>query len=101
MAAQVLSVNNVYPCECLAISIDLNWCFFLFFFSFSFCLGVIEYPHEIEWVKFNVKGNGYYIVHYAADNDWIALIELLKTNPNIFDAKDRANLIHNIFILAG
>uniref|UniRef100_A0A0F7Z9B0 Leucyl-cystinyl aminopeptidase-like n=1 Tax=Crotalus adamanteus TaxID=8729 RepID=A0A0F7Z9B0_CROAD len=63
--------------------------------------GVIEYPHEIKWVKFNVKGNGYYIVHYAADNDWIALIELLKTNPNIFDAKDRANLIHNIFILAG
>ncbi|XP_063151469.1 leucyl-cystinyl aminopeptidase [Candoia aspera] len=61
--------------------------------------GVIDYPHEIEWMKFNVKANGYYIVHYA-DNDWIALIELLKTNPSIFDPKDRANLIHNIFILA-
>ncbi|KAG8130885.1 putative Leucyl-cystinyl aminopeptidase-like protein [Naja naja] len=62
--------------------------------------GVIEYPHEIEWVKFNVNGNGYYIVQYE-DNDWIALIQLLKTNPSIFDPKDRANLIHNIFILAG
>ncbi|XP_070794866.1 leucyl-cystinyl aminopeptidase isoform X1 [Pituophis catenifer annectens] len=62
--------------------------------------GVIEYPHEIEWVKFNVNGNGYYIVHYD-DSDWIALIQLLKTNPSIFDPKDRANLIHNIFILAG
>ncbi|KAM6471288.1 leucyl-cystinyl aminopeptidase [Liasis olivaceus] len=62
--------------------------------------GVIDYPHEIKWVKFNVKADGYYIVHYA-DNDWIALIELLKTNPSIFDPKDRANLIHNIFILAG
>ncbi|XP_026574946.1 leucyl-cystinyl aminopeptidase isoform X2 [Pseudonaja textilis] len=62
--------------------------------------GVIEYPHEIEWVKFNVNGNGYYIVHYD-DNNWIALIQLLKTNPSIFDPKDRANLIHNTFILAG
>ncbi|XP_062985642.1 leucyl-cystinyl aminopeptidase [Elgaria multicarinata webbii] len=62
--------------------------------------GVIELPGETEWVKFNVDSNGYYIVQYA-EGDWTALIELLKKKPTALSSRDRASLIHNIFILAG
>ncbi|XP_044301671.1 leucyl-cystinyl aminopeptidase isoform X2 [Varanus komodoensis] len=61
---------------------------------------VIDLPDAVEWVKFNNDSNGYYIVQYA-DNDWTALIELLKKNPATLSSRDRANLIHNIFNLAG
>ncbi|XP_009274129.1 PREDICTED: leucyl-cystinyl aminopeptidase isoform X3 [Aptenodytes forsteri] len=60
---------------------------------------VIELPEEVEWVKFNVDMNGYYIVHYA--EDWKTLIDLLKKNHTALSPKDRANLINNIFNLAG
>ncbi|XP_035165369.1 leucyl-cystinyl aminopeptidase isoform X2 [Oxyura jamaicensis] len=59
---------------------------------------VIELPEEVEWIKFNVDMNGYYIVHYA--EDWNTLIDLLKKNHTALSAKDRANLINNIFNLA-
>ncbi|KAM9167752.1 leucyl-cystinyl aminopeptidase isoform 1-T1 [Mergus octosetaceus] len=59
---------------------------------------VIELPEEVEWIKFNVDMNGYYIVHYA--EDWKTLIDLLKKNHTALSAKDRANLINNIFNLA-
>ncbi|XP_061874076.1 leucyl-cystinyl aminopeptidase isoform X3 [Colius striatus] len=60
---------------------------------------VIELPEEVEWIKFNVDMNGYYIVHYA--EDWKTLIYLLKKNHTMLSPKDRANLINNIFSLAG
>uniref|UniRef100_A0A803W3E3 Aminopeptidase n=1 Tax=Ficedula albicollis TaxID=59894 RepID=A0A803W3E3_FICAL len=59
---------------------------------------VIELPEEVEWIKFNVDMNGYYIVHYA--EDWKTLIDLLKKNRTALSPKDRANLINNIFNLA-
>uniref|UniRef100_A0A8C8AYX8 Aminopeptidase n=1 Tax=Otus sunia TaxID=257818 RepID=A0A8C8AYX8_9STRI len=59
---------------------------------------VIELPEEVEWIKFNVDMNGYYIVHYA--EDWKTLIDLLKKNHTALSPKDRANLINNIFNLA-
>ncbi|NWX99865.1 LCAP aminopeptidase, partial [Nothoprocta ornata] len=60
---------------------------------------VIELPEEVEWIKFNVEMSGYYIVHYS--EDWKMLIDLLKKNHTALSAKDRANLINNIFSLAG
>uniref|UniRef100_A0A8C0FJF9 Aminopeptidase n=1 Tax=Bubo bubo TaxID=30461 RepID=A0A8C0FJF9_BUBBB len=60
---------------------------------------VIELPEEVEWIKFNVDMNGYYIVHYT--EDWKTLIDLLKKNHTALSPKDRANLINNIFNLAG
>ncbi|XP_030325574.1 leucyl-cystinyl aminopeptidase isoform X3 [Strigops habroptila] len=60
---------------------------------------VIELPEEVEWIKFNVDMNGYYIVHYG--EDWKTLIDLLKKNHTALSPKDRANLINNIFNLAG
>ncbi|PKK25207.1 leucyl/cystinyl aminopeptidase [Columba livia] len=60
---------------------------------------VIELPEEVEWIKFNVDMSGYYIVHYATD--WKMLIDLLKKNHTALSPKDRANLINNIFSLAG
>ncbi|XP_010143303.1 PREDICTED: leucyl-cystinyl aminopeptidase-like, partial [Buceros rhinoceros silvestris] len=59
---------------------------------------VIELPGEVEWIKFNVDMNGYYIVHYA--EDWKTLIDLLKKDHTALSSKDRANLINNIFNLA-
>jgi len=53
----------------------------------------------VEWIKFNVDMNGYYIVHYA--EDWKTLIDLLRKNHTALSPKDRANLINNIFKLAG
>ncbi|XP_061220044.1 leucyl-cystinyl aminopeptidase isoform X3 [Neopsephotus bourkii] len=60
---------------------------------------IIELPEEVEWIKFNVDMNGYYIVHYG--EDWKTLIDLLKKNHTALSPKDRANLINNIFNLAG
>ncbi|KAK2494783.1 hypothetical protein MC885_003755 [Smutsia gigantea] len=62
--------------------------------------GVINLTEEVQWIKVNTNMNGYYIVHYA-DEDWEALIKQLKINPYVLSDKDRANLINNIFELAG
>ncbi|XP_048186963.1 leucyl-cystinyl aminopeptidase [Perognathus longimembris pacificus] len=62
--------------------------------------GVINLTEQVRWVKVNTNMTGYYIVHYA-DEDWAALIEQLKVNPYVLSDKDRANLINNIFELAG
>ncbi|XP_074993395.1 endoplasmic reticulum aminopeptidase 1 [Calonectris borealis] len=55
-------------------------------------------PEEVEWVKFNVDMNGYYIVHYE-DDGWDRLINLLKENHTAISSNDRASLINNIFQL--
>ncbi|XP_068391775.1 leucyl-cystinyl aminopeptidase [Eschrichtius robustus] len=61
---------------------------------------VINLTEEVKWIKVNTDMTGYYIVHYA-DNNWEALIKQLKINPYVLSDKDRANLINNIFELAG
>nr|XP_056705009.1 endoplasmic reticulum aminopeptidase 1 [Euleptes europaea]XP_056705010.1 endoplasmic reticulum aminopeptidase 1 [Euleptes europaea] len=53
-------------------------------------------PEEVEWIKFNVGMNGYYIVHYG-DDGWDALIRLLKENHNAISSNDRASLINSVF----
>ncbi|XP_060091638.1 endoplasmic reticulum aminopeptidase 1 [Heteronotia binoei] len=55
-------------------------------------------PEEVEWIKFNVGMNGYYIVHYG-DDGWDALIRLLKANHNAISSSDRASLINSVFQL--
>ncbi|KAJ1208527.1 hypothetical protein NDU88_003911 [Pleurodeles waltl] len=59
---------------------------------------VIFLPDEVEWIKFNVGMNGYYIVHYEGDG-WDALIKLLKENPTAVSSNDRASLINSAFQL--
>ncbi|XP_035165192.1 endoplasmic reticulum aminopeptidase 1 [Oxyura jamaicensis] len=59
---------------------------------------VIILPEEVEWIKFNVYSNGYYIVHYE-DDGWDHLINLLKENHTAISNNDRASLINNIFQL--
>ncbi|NXW65200.1 ERAP1 aminopeptidase, partial [Eurystomus gularis] len=59
---------------------------------------VIILPEEVEWVKFNVDMNGYYIVHYEGDG-WDRLINLLKENHTVISSSDRANLVNNVFQL--
>ncbi|KAJ7335750.1 hypothetical protein JRQ81_013691 [Phrynocephalus forsythii] len=61
---------------------------------------VIDLPSETEWVKFNIEANDYYIVQYAED-DWDSLIHLLEREHTALSSRDRANLIHDIFNLAG
>ncbi|NWW42573.1 ERAP1 aminopeptidase, partial [Pedionomus torquatus] len=59
---------------------------------------VIILPEEVEWIKFNVDMNGYYIVHYE-DDGWDRLINLLRENHTVISSSDRASLINNIFQL--
>ncbi|NXA31968.1 ERAP1 aminopeptidase, partial [Eudromia elegans] len=55
-------------------------------------------PEEVEWIKFNVGMNGYYIVHYE-DDGWDGLINLLKENHTMISSNDRASLINSVFQL--
>uniref|UniRef100_A0A8C3JE15 Aminopeptidase n=1 Tax=Calidris pygmaea TaxID=425635 RepID=A0A8C3JE15_9CHAR len=59
---------------------------------------VIILPEEVEWIKFNVDMNGYYIVHYE-DDGWDRLINLLRENHTAVSSNDRASLINNVFQL--
>ncbi|XP_050428008.1 glutamyl aminopeptidase-like isoform X3 [Adelges cooleyi] len=52
-----------------------------------------------EWIKFNHRQVGYYMVNYS-ENDWALLSHLLKNNINTLNAADRSNLIHDAFSLA-
>ncbi|KAM8960792.1 endoplasmic reticulum aminopeptidase 1 [Pelodytes ibericus] len=57
---------------------------------------VIVLAEEVDWIKFNVGMNGYYIVHYEGEG-WNALIKLLKDNHTAISSNDRTSLISNAF----
>ncbi|OCU02291.1 endoplasmic reticulum aminopeptidase 1 isoform X2 [Xenopus laevis] len=59
---------------------------------------VLVLAEEVEWIKFNVGMNGYYIVHYEGEG-WDALIQLLQKNHTATSSNDRANLINSAFQL--
>ncbi|KAM7147926.1 endoplasmic reticulum aminopeptidase 1 [Molossus nigricans] len=59
---------------------------------------VLILPEEVEWIKFNVGMNGYYIVHYEEDG-WDSLTSLLKGTHTAISSNDRASLINNAFQL--
>ncbi|XP_055459979.1 endoplasmic reticulum aminopeptidase 1 isoform X1 [Psammomys obesus] len=59
---------------------------------------VLILPEAVEWIKFNVGMNGYYIVHYE-DGGWDSLSGLLKGAHTTISSNDRASLINNAFQL--
>uniref|UniRef100_A0A667XJV5 Aminopeptidase n=1 Tax=Myripristis murdjan TaxID=586833 RepID=A0A667XJV5_9TELE len=59
---------------------------------------VLYLPEEVDWVKFNVKMNGYYMVHYEGEG-WSSIIKLLQHNHTALSSNDRASLINNVFQL--
>ncbi|NP_001413510.1 endoplasmic reticulum aminopeptidase 1 isoform 2 precursor [Mus musculus] len=59
---------------------------------------VLILPEAVQWIKFNVGMNGYYIVHYA-DDGWASLSGLLKEAHTTISSNDRASLINNAFQL--
>lgn len=59
---------------------------------------VLILPEEVEWIKFNVGMNGYYIVHYE-DDGWDSLVGLLQGTHTTISSNDRASLINNAFQL--
>ncbi|KAG8511649.1 Endoplasmic reticulum aminopeptidase 1, partial [Galemys pyrenaicus] len=59
---------------------------------------VLILPEEVEWIKFNVGMNGYYIVHYE-DDGWDSLTGLLKGTHTAISSNDRASLINSAFQL--
>ncbi|XP_004456002.2 endoplasmic reticulum aminopeptidase 1 [Dasypus novemcinctus] len=61
-------------------------------------MDVLILPEEVEWIKFNVGMNGYYIVHYE-DDGWDSLTGLLKGTHTAISSNDRASLINNAFQL--
>ncbi|XP_061133715.1 endoplasmic reticulum aminopeptidase 1b [Syngnathus typhle] len=60
---------------------------------------LLRLPNNVDWVKFNVDMNGYYIVHYGKDG-WKNLIKLLHSNHTALSSKDRVSLMHDVFRLA-
>lgn len=61
-------------------------------------IDVIILPEAVQWIKFNVGMNGYYIVHYE-DDGWTSLSGLLKEAHTTISSNDRASLINNAFQL--
>uniref|UniRef100_G3SXU5 Aminopeptidase n=1 Tax=Loxodonta africana TaxID=9785 RepID=G3SXU5_LOXAF len=61
-------------------------------------IDVLILPEEVEWIKFNVGMNGYYIVHYE-DDGWDSLTGLLKRRHTTISSNDRASLINSAFQL--
>jgi hypothetical protein len=61
-------------------------------------IDVLILPEAVQWIKFNVGMNGYYIVHYA-DDGWASLSGLLKEAHTTISSNDRASLINNAFQL--
>ncbi|TRY95869.1 hypothetical protein DNTS_021398 [Danionella cerebrum] len=59
----------------------------------------LELPGDVKWLKFNLRSEGFYIVHYDEEG-WSALIAALKENVTILPSEDRAALINNIFALS-
>ncbi|XP_040584863.1 endoplasmic reticulum aminopeptidase 1 isoform X2 [Mesocricetus auratus] len=59
---------------------------------------VLILQEAVEWIKFNVGMNGYYIVHYEGDG-WDSLSGLLKGAHTTISSNDRASLINNAFQL--
>ncbi|KAM5167988.1 endoplasmic reticulum aminopeptidase 1 isoform 1-T1 [Callospermophilus lateralis] len=59
---------------------------------------VLILPEAVEWIKFNVRMSGYYIVHYE-DDGWDSLTGLLKGAHTTISSNDRASLINNAFQL--
>ncbi|KAF6356856.1 endoplasmic reticulum aminopeptidase 1 [Rhinolophus ferrumequinum] len=59
---------------------------------------VLILPEEVEWIKFNVGMNGYYIVHYE-DDGWDSLTGLLQGTHTAISSNDRASLINSAFQL--
>ncbi|XP_055968368.1 endoplasmic reticulum aminopeptidase 1 [Sorex fumeus] len=59
---------------------------------------VLTLPEEVEWIKFNMGMNGYYIVHYE-DDGWDSLTGLLEGGHTAISSNDRASLINNAFQL--
>ncbi|KAI4472314.1 hypothetical protein M0802_016949 [Mischocyttarus mexicanus] len=57
---------------------------------------VLEKP--VNWIKLNHNSVGYYIVNYTKDN-WIMFNNLLLTNIQVLDPINRADLLHDAFIL--
>ncbi|XP_061117725.1 leucyl-cystinyl aminopeptidase [Conger conger] len=58
----------------------------------------LDVPEGVKWLKFNLKNEGFYIVHYA-DGGWAELTAALMSNFTVLTPEDRASLIHNIFAL--
>ncbi|KAG5280989.1 hypothetical protein AALO_G00066240 [Alosa alosa] len=59
----------------------------------------LDIPSDVNWLKFNFKNEGFYIVDYGVEG-WRALIEALQNDMNVLTHEDRAALVNNVFMLS-
>ncbi|XP_028661568.1 leucyl-cystinyl aminopeptidase [Erpetoichthys calabaricus] len=59
----------------------------------------VTVPSEVEWVKYNINKDGFYLVDYG-NSGWSELINLLNKNHSLLSYQDRACLISDIFALS-
>ncbi|XP_047352813.1 glutamyl aminopeptidase-like [Vespa velutina] len=72
----------------------INFAWFLANYS---CVELVL-EKSVNWVKLNHNSIGYYIVNYTEDN-WRTFTDLLLTNIQVLDPVNRADLLHDAFIL--
>ncbi|KZC03967.1 Glutamyl aminopeptidase [Dufourea novaeangliae] len=54
---------------------------------------------KVDWIKLNHRSIGYYIVNYTEDA-WNTFSNLLKSDHQVLSPIDRADLLHDAFLLA-
>ncbi|CAL7934472.1 unnamed protein product [Xylocopa violacea] len=73
--------------------VKLDW------FLANFSCVELSLEKSVDWIKLNHNSIGYYIVNYT-ENGWITFIDLLNDDHRVLSATNRADLLHDAFLLA-
>ncbi|XP_016915887.1 glutamyl aminopeptidase-like [Apis cerana] len=73
--------------------IKLDW------FLANYSCAELSLGRSVDWIKMNHNSIGYYIVNYTEDA-WNTFSKLLSDNHLALNAIDRADLLHDAFLLA-
>ncbi|XP_032671075.1 glutamyl aminopeptidase-like [Odontomachus brunneus] len=68
-------------------------------FLANFSCVELSVERPVQWIKLNHGSIGYYIVNYTEDA-WARFDDLLSRDMQALDAIDRADLLHDAFLLA-
>nr|XP_003703002.2 PREDICTED: glutamyl aminopeptidase-like [Megachile rotundata] len=74
--------------------VKLDW------FLANFSCAELSVGRPVDWIKLNHDSIGYYIVNYTRDA-WYAFSNLLSRDHRILSPMNRADLLHDAFLLAG
>ncbi|XP_078036701.1 aminopeptidase A [Augochlora pura] len=73
--------------------VKLDW------FLANFSCVELTLEERVDWIKLNHRSVGYYVVNYT-ENAWNIFAYLLRDNHRALSPMDRADLLHDAFLLA-